>query len=71
VLGEAEVVVGAEVQYVRMGGDVDVCALWRLDDALGLEEALGAQVCKLLAQVFGEPVRHRMTRPFPGADTRN
>jgi hypothetical protein len=42
VIGEAEVVVGAEVQHVApVGGDGDMPALGRDDGALGLPQPLG------------------------------
>ena len=58
VVGEAEVVVGAEVQHAAAGLGVDAAGLRRGDDALGLPEAVGADLVELDGEAGGEAVGH-------------
>src|SRR5437868_11989261 len=50
-VGEAEIVVGAEVQHLAAALDADFRSLGALDDALALEETLAVKGLGLLLQV--------------------
>ena len=58
-VGEAEVVVGAEVEHLRAVGGADVGACGRGDDAFGLVETSLFDVGELRVEVSGERSGHR------------
>ena len=59
VVGEPEVVVGAEVEDVRTGAEVDLGTLRAVDDALGLVEAVGADLIDDTVQMGEEALARR------------
>ena len=61
VVGQAEVVVGAEVQHLAPVGDAHVRRLRRLDHVLALVEPGGPQLLQAAAQIVAQGCIHRYT----------
>jgi hypothetical protein len=59
-VGEAEIVVGAEVQYL-FAADLDLGTLRRGDDALGLVEPGGFEAGQFRLEMGEESTCHRVT----------
>ena len=66
-VGEAEIVVRAEVQHLAAGFGVDHAALGRGDDPLVLEKAVGPDRGKLAGQAFDQAVGHALRSPAPSS----
>ena len=60
-VGEAEVVVGAEVDHVAAAG-ADVCALRPREDPLPLEQAARAELGQVVVEACGDRVVHDVQR---------
>jgi hypothetical protein len=61
VVGQTQVVVGAQVQHLALAGDADVRGLRRLDQVLALVQAGAAQLLEPAAQVVAKLRVHRQT----------